>query len=44
MFVVDTNILVYAAEKSFAEHAKALALIEKWMKGNTPWFVTWGNL
>ncbi len=44
MFVVDTNIFVYAAEKTFPRHRQARVLVENWMKSVEPWFVTWGIL
>lgn len=41
MFVVDTNILIYAASRQFPEHARARALVERWRRGTAPWFSTW---
>lgn len=41
-FVVDTNILVYAANRDCAEHAAARAALETWLRGNIPWALTWG--
>lgn len=42
MFVVDTNVLVYAADESAPEHARCRALVEGWRRRNGAWYVTWG--
>ncbi|NQW03292.1 MAG: PIN domain-containing protein [Acidobacteria bacterium] len=42
MFVVDTNVLVYAADESAQEHARCRALVEGWRRRNGAWYVTWG--
>jgi toxin-antitoxin system PIN domain toxin len=42
VFVVDTNVLVYAADTSAPEHTRCRALVEQWREGNAAWFVTWG--
>ncbi len=42
MFVVDTNVLVYAADTSAPEHARCRALLERWREGSPAWFLTWG--
>ena len=44
MFVVDTNILVYAAAKVFPKHGAAAAFLDEWRAARTPWFLTWGIL
>jgi len=44
MFVVDTNVLVYAANRSCPEHARCLELLEKWRSQPSAWFTTWGIL
>ncbi len=41
-FVVDTNVLVYAANRDCAEHAAARSALEGWLAGSTPWALTWG--
>ena len=41
MFVVDTNLLVYAANEGVREHARARDLLEAWRAGQEPWFLTW---
>jgi len=42
MFVVDTNILLYAVNPDASEHQAARDLLEAWRAGDRPWFVTWG--
>ena len=42
MFVVDTNVLVYAADESAPEHERCRALIERWRAGSAAWYLTWG--
>ncbi len=42
MFVVDTNILVYAANDDAPEQAKCRRLIEAWRSQATVWYMTWG--
>lgn len=42
MFVVDTNLLLYAVNLDAPEHARAHALVEEWRRGERSWFVTWG--
>ena len=41
MFVVDTNIMIYAAVEEFSEHDDARRLIEQWRRGSRSWFATW---
>lgn len=42
MFVVDTNVLVYAANRDAPEHSQCRALLESWRPQATPWYLTWG--
>jgi toxin-antitoxin system PIN domain toxin len=42
VFVVDTNLLLYALNPAAPEHARARALIGDWQAGVEPWFLTWG--
>lgn len=42
MFVVDTNILVYASDTDSPDHVRCRELVEQWRTQTTPWFVTWG--
>ena len=43
MFVVDTNVLVYAADVSAPEHPRCRALLERWRVQHGAWYLTWGN-
>lgn len=43
MFVVDTNVLVYAADIRAPEHARCRALLERWRAQPGAWYLTWGN-
>ncbi len=42
MFVVDTNVLIYAADSAAPAHPRCRALIDRWRQGTAAWFVTWG--
>ena len=42
MFVVDTNVLVYAADASAPEHARCRDLLERWRRQQGAWYLTWG--
>lgn len=42
MFVVDTNVLVYAADGDAPEHGACRSALEGWRLGRTPWYLTWG--
>ncbi len=44
MFVVDTNVLVYAANAATPEHKACRARLDAWRQGTFPWCVTWGVL
>lgn len=41
MFVVDTNLLLYALNPDAPEHERALRALEEWRSGERPWFLTW---
>jgi len=43
VFVVDTNVLVYAADTHAPEHARCRALVERWRRQAGAWFLTWGT-
>jgi toxin-antitoxin system PIN domain toxin len=43
VFVVDTNVLVYAADKRAPEHARCRMLLERWRAQQGAWYLTWGN-
>ncbi len=42
MFVVDANVLVYAADADAPEHEPCRSLLEGSRRGRTPWYLTWG--
>lgn len=42
MFVVDTNVLVYAANRGAVEHERCRALLDSWRTNGAAWFLTWG--
>ena len=44
MFVVDTNVLLYAANIDTPEHERCRALLEGWRAGRGPWYTTWAIL
>lgn len=44
MFVVDTNVFLYAADESFPEHSICIKLLRTWRAQNYPWFTTWSIL
>ncbi len=44
MFLVDTNVLVYAADEDSPHHARCLARLNAWRERADAWFVTWGIL
>jgi toxin-antitoxin system PIN domain toxin len=44
VFVVDTNILVYAADEDSPFHSRCHTMIEEWREQTSPWYVTWGIL
>ena len=41
MFVVDTNILVYAADADSPAHGRSHDLLEQWRSQPSAWYVTW---
>lgn len=42
MFVVDTNILLYAAELRFPEHTRARDFLLRCRQQSSAWYTTWG--
>jgi hypothetical protein len=42
MFVVDTNVLIYAANDEAPEHATCRRLLEGWRHQRGAWYLTWG--
>ncbi len=41
MFVVDTNVLVYAADADAPEHTRCLELLNRLRGQNGAWYLTW---
>jgi toxin-antitoxin system PIN domain toxin len=44
MFVVDTSVLLYAANADSPEHERCRELLEGWRAGRGPWYTTWSIL
>lgn len=44
MFVVDTNVLVYAADEDSPHHSRCRERLEQWRRQPGAWYVTWGIL
>jgi toxin-antitoxin system PIN domain toxin len=44
VFVVDTNVLVYAADEDSPFHDRCRKLLEGWRAQPSAWYVTWGIL
>lgn len=42
MFVVDTNILVYAADEDSQFHNRCRELLQDWRRQSSAWYLTWG--
>lgn len=42
MFVVDTNILLYAADRDSPAHVKCREQVDAWRKQPSIWYLTWG--
>jgi hypothetical protein len=41
MFLVDTNLLIYAANRRSPRHAAARLALDTWHSGSEAWFLTW---
>lgn len=41
MFVVDTNVLLYAADEDAEAHSVCRDRLEEWRRQPSPWFLTW---
>jgi len=41
VFVVDTNLLVFAAIRETPDHEAARSLVEEWRLAEDLWFITW---
>jgi toxin-antitoxin system PIN domain toxin len=44
MFLVDTNVLVYAADRDAEHHAVCRARLEAWRAQVAPWHLSWNVL
>lgn len=44
MFLVDTNVLVYAVDQDSPAHAGCRARVDRWRVQRAPWHVTWSIL
>lgn len=44
MFVVDTNILLYAANEDSPHHPRCAHLVDRWRSETVPWHATWNIL
>ena len=42
MFVVDTNVLLYAADTAAPEHQRCRDLLDGWRRRSGVWYLTWG--
>jgi uncharacterized protein len=42
VFVVDTNILIYAANEDAPEHLRCRAQLDRWRSRAGAWYLTWG--
>jgi len=41
VFVVDTNVLIYAADQESPYHSRCRELLEAWRTQPSAWYVTW---
>lgn len=41
MFVVDTNVLIYAADQDSEHHAICARKLQMWRRQSAPWYLTW---
>ena len=41
MFVVDTDLLIYAAIREFKQHVRATKLVAQWGSSADSWHITW---
>jgi toxin-antitoxin system PIN domain toxin len=44
VFVVDTNLLVYAANEDFPGRQRMQSLLAQWSSSGEPWYATWSIL
>ena len=41
MFVIDTNLLIYAVDEDFSGQERMRGLLAEWGSSGEPWFTTW---
>ena len=41
MFVIDTNLLIYAVDEDFSGQKRMRGLLAEWGSSGEPWFTTW---
>jgi toxin-antitoxin system PIN domain toxin len=44
VFLVDSNVLLYAVNRGAREHRRCRELIERWRRDPLPWAVSWAIL
>jgi hypothetical protein len=44
LFVADTNLLLYAANRRAPQHPAAKEMLRRWRSNTEAWFVTWSIL
>jgi hypothetical protein len=44
LFVVDTNVLVYAADEDASAHPRCRQALEAWRQQRSAWYTTWNVL
>jgi toxin-antitoxin system PIN domain toxin len=44
VFVVDTNVLVYAADEDAQAHRRCRDMLDEWRRQRSAWYTTWGVL
>ena len=44
MFVVDTNLLIYAANEDFPDRHRIQSLLSQWCSSSESWYGTWSIL
>jgi toxin-antitoxin system PIN domain toxin len=44
VFVVDTNVFVYASNADCPEHQRCRELVKRWQYSSLPWYATWSIL
>jgi uncharacterized protein len=44
VFVIDTNLLIYAADRDSRFHERSRGPLEEYRSSAAPWYLTWGIL